>query len=91
MGNLSDNDRRALRLADNLQKAVEQWLSYRPANQACTVSPFVDPAGQPAVIIKLNADMAAAVIDSLSKRHSGSAGPPGPASTPGYVPSTRRP
>ena len=51
MGNLSDNDRRALRLAGDLQKAVGQWLSYRGVDQPCTVSPFVDPTGQPAVVI----------------------------------------
>jgi hypothetical protein len=78
MRNLSDQDRRALRLADDLQKAVEQWLAHRGVDQSCTVSPFVDPAGQPAVVIKLNAQVACAMIDSLNEQHARSAERPSP-------------
>jgi len=88
MGNLSDNDRRALRLAGDLQKAVGQWLSYRGVDQPCTVSPFVDPTGQPAVVIRMNAHVARAMIDSLNEQHPRTGGPPGPASTPGRYPQT---
>jgi hypothetical protein len=79
MGNLSDNDRRALRLAGDLQKAVGQWLSHRGVDQPCTVSPFVDPTGQPAVVIRMNAHVARAMIDSLNEQYPRTAGPPGPA------------
>ncbi len=65
MPNLTDSDRQALRLADDLEKALQRWLSYRGVNQPCTVSPFVDAAGQPAVIVKMNAEVAHAVIDGL--------------------------
>jgi hypothetical protein len=91
MGNLSDNDRRALRLAGDLQKAVGQWLSYRGVDQPCTVSPFVDPTGQPAVVIRMNAQVACAMIDSLNEQHPRTAGPPGPADPagpPGRYPQT---
>lgn len=83
MGNLSDNDRRALRLAGDLQKAVGQWLSYRGVDQPCTVSPFVDPTGQPAVVVRMNAHVARAMIDSLNEQHPRTAGPPGPPGPPG--------
>ncbi|HKB31480.1 MAG TPA: hypothetical protein VKD26_11665 [Streptosporangiaceae bacterium] len=86
MRNLSDNDRRALSLADHLQKAVEQWLSRRGVDESCTVSPFVDPAGQPAVLIKMNAEVACAMIDSLNEQHSPSAKQPDSWITPGYLP-----
>lgn len=86
MRNLSDTDRRALRLADGLQKAVTQWLSHRGEDQPCTVSPFVDATGQPAVIIKMNAQVATAMIDSLNQQHARSAEQPGPGSTSGYAP-----
>ncbi len=86
MGNLSDNDRRALRLASDLQKAVGQWLSYRGVDQPCTVSPFVDPTGQPAVVIKMNAHVARAMIDSLNEQRPRTVGQPGPASPPGHFP-----
>jgi hypothetical protein len=89
MGNLSDNDRRALRLAGDLQKAVGQWLSYRGVDQPCTVSPFVDPTGQPAVVIRMNAQVARAMIDSLNEQQPRTAGPPGPAGPVG--PSGRYP
>jgi hypothetical protein len=68
MPNLTESDRQALRLADGLQKAVEQWLSSRGVDQPCTVSPFVDPGGQPAVLIRMNAHVAHAMIDSLHQQ-----------------------
>jgi hypothetical protein len=87
MPNLSDTDRQALRLADDLQKAVEQWLSHRGAGHSVTVSPFVDPAGQPAVVIKMNARVAYAMINSLNQQHSRfAAQQPGPGGVPGPVP-----
>ena len=55
MPNLSDKDRQALRLAGDLQKAIDQWLGRRGVQPSCAVSPFVDTAGEPAVIIKMNA------------------------------------
>jgi hypothetical protein len=86
MPKLSDVDRRALKLADDLQKALEQWLSYRGMHQPCPVSPFVDPAGEPAVIIKMNAQVASAMIDSLRQQRGRSPGQPGPGATPRYLP-----
>jgi hypothetical protein len=68
MPNLTDSDRQALQLADELQKAVQRWLSYRGVYQPCTVSPFVDPAGQPAVVVKMNAQVAHAMIDGLGQQ-----------------------
>jgi hypothetical protein len=94
MRNLSDTDRRALRIADDLQKAVKQWLSYRGVDESCAVSPFVDQAGQPAVIVKMNARVASAMIDSLNEQHglneqhTGSAEQPRSGSTSGYFPRT---
>ncbi len=67
MPKLSDKDRQALRLADDLQKAIDQWLGRRGVEQSCAVSPFVDPAGEPAVIIKMNALVAGAMIDGLQQ------------------------
>ncbi len=76
MPNLTDSDRQALVLADDLRKAVQKWLSHRGMNQPCTVSPFVDPAGQPAVILKMNARVTRAMIDNLDERRAGPGGPP---------------
>jgi hypothetical protein len=84
MRNLNDTDRRALRLADDLQKAVQQWLSFHGVDQPCTVSPFVDSSGQPAVIVKMNADVASAMIDSLNEQHARSTGQSAPGNASGY-------
>jgi hypothetical protein len=65
MPNLSEKDKQALRLAGDLQKAIDQWLGLRGVEQSCAVSPFVDPAGEPAVIIRMNANVAGAMIDGL--------------------------
>ena len=76
MPNLTDKDRQALRLADDLQKAIDQWLGRRGVEQSCAVSPFVDPTGEPAVIIKMNARAASAMIDGLRHPEAGPVPPP---------------
>jgi hypothetical protein len=91
MPHLTDTDRQALRLADELQRAVQQWLSHQGVDPSCTVSPFVDSAGQPAVLMKMNAQAAWAMIDSLDQQ-SGSVrpgmrpAPGGPPQGPGRAP-----
>jgi hypothetical protein len=79
---LDDTDRRALRLADNLQKAMQRWLSNRGVDQSCTVSPFVDPSGQPAVVIKMNAQVAMVMADSLNEQHRHASQRPPPEGAP---------
>lgn len=78
MPHLTDSGREALRLAYDLQKAMAQWLSSRGVDQPCTVSPFLDPAGHPAVIMKMDAQVACAMIDSLDRQHARLAEQPGP-------------
>ena len=85
MPNLSDKDRQALRLAGDLQKAIDQWLGRRGVQPSCAVSPFVDTAGEPAVIIKMNAQVADAMIDSLQQLN-GPSGPPPPLGGRGQAP-----
>lgn len=96
MPHLTDTDRQALRLADDLQRAVQQWLSRLGVDQSCTVSPYVDGAGQPAVLMKLNAPAAWAMVDGLDPQQAGPrvrpvprgapAGPGGPPPEPGRAP-----
>jgi hypothetical protein len=85
MPNLTDNDRQALQLADDLQKALGHWLGRSGLAQSCTVSPFVDSAGQPSVVIKMNAHVARAMIDSLQQQalFGSQPGPGGPATAQG--------
>ena len=78
---LNDQGRRALQLADDLQKAIQQWLSYRGADQSFTVSPFIDPAGQSAVIVTMNAHLACTLIDSLNEQHARATRQPSPEGT----------
>jgi len=84
MPSLSDKDRQALRLAGDLQKAIDQWLGRRGIEPSCGVSPFVDTKGEPAVIIKMNAQVADAMIVSLQQLNGPSGPPPlgGPAQPP---------
>jgi hypothetical protein len=86
MRTLSDQDRQALRLADELRKAMAQWLSQRGMGQTCAVSPFVDPAGQPSVILTMNAQVASALIESLRPSRTPPAGPSSADGTAGNVP-----
>jgi hypothetical protein len=96
MPNLSDKDRQALQLAGDLQKALDEWAGRRGVGQSCTVSPFVDPTGEPAVIIKMTAPVADAMIDSLRRLDDRPLPPPppsgaGPADTFPGGPSTGPP
>jgi len=84
MPHLTDTDRQALRLADELQRAIQQWLSDQGVDPSCTVSPFVDGAGQPAVLMKLNAQAAWALIDGLHRQQG--AVRPGARPAPGGAP-----
>jgi hypothetical protein len=91
MPNLTEKDRQALRLAADLQKAIDQWLGRRGVQPSCTVSPFVDTAGEPAVIIKMNAQVADAMIDSLQQLNGPSGPPPPPLGGPAQPPGTSPP
>jgi hypothetical protein len=66
---LKDSDQQALRLAADLQKAMQQWLNHRGLDDSCTISPYVDATGQPAVLIKMNATVANAMVASLNEQH----------------------
>jgi hypothetical protein len=63
---LSDSDRQALRLAHDLREELRQALPQ----QACapSVSPFVDPSGRPAVLMKMDEETARAMMALLVER-----------------------
>lgn len=65
MPQLDDKQLRALQLGNDLRSAIQQWLRYRGADQSFAVSPYVDGTGEPAVLIRMNAHVAAIMIDSL--------------------------
>ncbi len=79
---LNDKDRRALRLAKDLQAAIQQWFSHRGMDRAVTISPFIDPTGHPAVVIKLSAHVACVMIDSLNEQRTRSSQQPTPRQPP---------
>jgi hypothetical protein len=66
---LKDSDKQALRLAGDLDKAIRQWLGRRGVQGSCTISPYVDPAGRPAVLITMNASVAGAMVAGLNEEH----------------------
>ncbi len=66
---LNEADRGALRLAERLQEAVQRWLDRSGVDPSFTISPFIDPRGQPAVIVQMDAHVASAMIDSLNEQH----------------------
>lgn len=65
---LTDSDQQALRLAGELQAAVQQWLQGRGVTNSCMISPYVDQTGQPAVLIQMNAHLASAMIASFNEQ-----------------------
>ncbi|WP_153530301.1 hypothetical protein [Actinomadura macrotermitis] len=85
---LSDSDRQALRLAHDLREELRRALPQQAA--APSVSPFVDPAGRPAVLMRMDAETAQALMAVLGGHRAAPAAPaPGPAG--GMMPPPPRP
>lgn len=73
---LSDSDRQALRLAQDLREEMRAALPQLPA--APSVSPFVDQSGMPSVLLRMDAETAHALMALLAERRAGQQGLPGP-------------
>lgn len=71
---LSDSDRQALRLAQDLREEMRAALPQLPA--APSVSPFVDQSGMPSVLLKMDAETAHALMALLAERRAGRGGAP---------------
>jgi hypothetical protein len=69
MPSMSDPNREAVSLAQDLQQRMLRWMAHRSASAAVIVTPFVDPAGRPNVLIRLNAHVARAMIISFDQHH----------------------
>ncbi|QXJ26038.1 hypothetical protein AGRA3207_007625 [Actinomadura graeca] len=63
---LRDSDRQALRLAQDLREEMRAALPQQAA--APSVSPFVDQAGMPSVLLRMDADTARALMAVLAER-----------------------
>ncbi|MEU8125268.1 hypothetical protein AB0C21_41715 [Spirillospora sp. NPDC049024] len=68
---LSDSDRQALRLAQDLREEMRAAIPQLPAPPS--VSPFVDQTGMPSVLLKMDADTARALMALLAERRSAAA------------------
>jgi hypothetical protein len=62
---LSDRDREALRLAHALREQMALWLSRRGVSAIPVITPYVDRSGQPYVLVRMNAELALAMILSF--------------------------
>lgn len=71
---LRDSDREALWLAHELREEMRQALDQKGVTGAPGVSPFVDSAGRPNVIVRMDADIARALALILGEHR---AVPPG--------------
>lgn len=67
MSHLSDRDREALHLARDLRDEMHGWMASRGVRGTLGISPFVDPSGQPNVVIRMNAYLARAMVLSLAE------------------------
>ncbi|WP_346048400.1 hypothetical protein [Actinomadura chokoriensis] len=72
---MSDSDRQALRLAQDLREEMLAALPQLPA--APSVSPFVDQSGMPSVLLKMDAETAHALMAVLAERRAAQGGVPG--------------
>ncbi|QFG26346.1 hypothetical protein [Actinomadura sp. WMMB 499] len=69
---MSDSDRQALRLAQDLREEMRAALPQLPADPS--VSPFVDQGGTPSVLLRMDADTARALMAVLAERRAAPAG-----------------
>lgn len=68
---LNDSDRQALRLAQDLREEMRAALPQLPTPPS--VSPFVDQAGMPSVLLKMDAETARALMAVLAERRGAAA------------------
>lgn len=73
---LSDSDRQALRLAQDLREEMRAALPQLPS--APSVSPFVDQGGTPSVLLRMDAETARALMALLAERRTDRTAPPAP-------------
>lgn len=73
---LSDSDRQALRLAQDLREEMRAALPQLPS--APSVSPFVDQGGTPSVLLRMDADTARALMAVLAERRADRTAAPAP-------------
>jgi hypothetical protein len=72
---LSVRDRQAIDLADRLRRRIGRWLIRRGIITATVgISPYVDPAGRPSIVICLNACAAQALLQELGEPQGGMSG-----------------
>ena len=62
---LSDEQRLAVDLAGDLHRHLGRWLARRGVMAAVGVSPYVDPAGRPSVLVRMNAAAAHTLLCRL--------------------------
>ncbi|MGW4642294.1 hypothetical protein ACWEN6_27530 [Sphaerisporangium sp. NPDC004334] len=74
MCHLTDRDRQALRLAAELRRRMQEWLGRRGIAASPVISPFIDPAGDASVLIRMNAHAALAMIVGFEEQRRGNAG-----------------
>jgi hypothetical protein len=76
--NLSVRDRQAIDLASRLRHQIGQWLTWRGIVTATFgISPYVNPAGQPSIVICMNTSAAQALLHDLGEpQHGMSSGHP---------------
>lgn len=67
LGPLGPREREALVLAHEIRLEMRAWMEHRGVAGAPVVSPFVDSAGQPNVLIRMNAYLARAMLLSFAE------------------------
>jgi hypothetical protein len=74
MSYLRDSDREALRLAHGFREEMRHWLAHRGVDAPLSVSPFVDPSGQPSVLVTMSAEVARALCTMLAEQRGQASG-----------------
>ncbi|MEV5830475.1 hypothetical protein AB0L25_33405 [Spirillospora sp. NPDC052242] len=65
---MTENERQAVRLADDLRNHIGRWLIQRGLQGPVSISPYVGRDGRPNVLIRTDAHVARALAMSLDER-----------------------
>jgi hypothetical protein len=65
---LAPAGREAVNLARDLREEIRNWLACRGVDAPVVLSPFIDSAGQPNVLVRMNAYLARAMILSFHEQ-----------------------
>jgi hypothetical protein len=72
---LTDRDREAIHLAASLRARMTEWMFRRGIPGGVRINPYVDAAGRPSVLVRMNPHLIHAMLRSFDQERGPSESP----------------